>query len=122
MDRVESVGVGLAMMGIVWGVYSQALPPMVDQRAAPPGEPHSTQQEKIARWTAAGLVGMVSLITMDATVFILGGSAVIAFSWMYRHANFGCDPMGPTSLPSSRNLAAASVSVDGVGGQASVGY
>jgi hypothetical protein len=44
----------------------------------------------------------LSLITRDATVFILGGSAVVLFSWLHRHAN-AVDPMTKTPIiPSSR--------------------
>lgn len=117
MEAAASVGVGVAMMGVVYAVYNQALPSIVDQRAAPMNEPDSTSAEKTARWVAAGLVIGVSLVTMDATVFILGGSAVVGFSWMYRHANMAVDHSGPTSQPSSRNLASAGIQV----GEASVG-
>jgi hypothetical protein len=110
MDTAASVAVGLGLAGLVYATYNQALPPIVDQRNAPPGEPESTQAEKTARWTAGGMVAVVSLITMDPTVFIIGATSVVAFSWMYRHANHACEPAGsPTSQPSSRELASIEV-------------
>jgi hypothetical protein len=109
MDRTASVAVGVAMMGVTYAVYDAALPPLVDQRTAPPGEPHSTQAEKAARWVAGGLVVAVSLITMDATVFILGGLSVVGFSWLYRGANHGVNPLGPDMRPSHRNTSVAGV-------------
>src|SRR6185369_8918711 len=105
------------MAGLTYGIYNQALPPLVDQRSAPMNESDSTQAEKTARWTAGGMVVAVSLITMDATVFIIGGLSVVAFSWMYRHANMGVNPMQPNSLPSHRQTVGAEVNA----GQASVG-
>jgi hypothetical protein len=117
MEAAASVGVGVAMMGVVYAVYNQALPSIVDQRGAPMNEPDSTSAEKTARWVSGGLVLAVSLITMDATVFILGGAAVVGFSWMYRHANMAVDHSGPTSQPNSRNLASANVQI----GQAELG-
>jgi hypothetical protein len=92
-------------MGITAFIYNQSVPLLVDQRVAPLNEEHSTASEKTARWVSASLVGLVSLVTMDATVFVLGGASVIAFSWMYRHANMGVNPQGPTSIPSGRSTA-----------------
>lgn len=106
MDTGASVGVGLGLAALVYGIYDACLPPIVDQRNAVPGEPESTQAEKTARWSSAALVAVVSAITMDPTVFILGASMVIIESWMYRHANHAVEPAGsPTSQPSSRQLA-----------------
>jgi len=121
MDRAASVAVGVAMMGVTYAVYNQALPPIVDQRAAPMNEPDSTQAEKTARWTAGLLVVAVSAITWDATVFVLGGVSVIAFSWMYRHANMGVNPMGPTSAPSSRQTVGA-VGQTSIGAHVGINY
>lgn len=118
MDRAASVAIGVAMMGVTYAIYDTALPAVVDQRAAPMNEPDSTSAEKTARWAASALVIGVSLITWDATVFILGASSVIAFSWMYRHANMGVNPNSPAgSTPASRQTVGAEVNV----GQASVG-
>jgi len=117
MDRAASVGVGVAMMGLTVVIYQTSLPPLTDQRVAPLNERNSSASEKTARWVSGALVGLVSLVTMDATVFILGASAVIAESWMYRHANMGVNPLGPTSMPSSRSTAGVEFNV----GQANVG-
>lgn len=103
LDPKTSIAVGLGLMGLVAYTYDQVLPEVADIRVANPGDSHIAAAEKTARWTAAGLVVLVSVIAADATVFIMGGTAVIALSWMHRHANFVHPTQGTVSLPSSRN-------------------
>lgn len=104
LDRKTGVGVGLGTMGIVWGVYGQALPPLADVRTGRPNDSHAAAAEKAARWVSAGLVTAVALITQDKTVFILGATAVIAFSVLYRHANMVEPESSRSMLPSSRTV------------------
>jgi hypothetical protein len=55
-----------------------------------PAQPFDTDvsaARKTAAWTSFGLVGGVSLLAKDPTVFIVGGAATIAFDWWVRHAN-----------------------------------
>lgn len=82
-----SLTVGLATAAVVYGVYMNALPPVVDLRATPANDPQVYGTEKAAAWTAAAVVAGVSLIAKDMTVFIIGGSMVVALSWWNRHAN-----------------------------------
>jgi hypothetical protein len=121
MDSAASVGVGVALIAITGLIYERSCPPLVDQRQAPPGEQNSTAAEKVARWTSAGVVGLVSIVTFDPTVFILGAGGVIVFSWVYRHANHAVNPLGDTSTPSSRNTATVEANVGPVMAGASVG-
>lgn len=104
LKRETAVGVGLAVMGLTWAVYSQVTPRVADLRVSKPNEPNAAAAEKVARWTAGTMVVGVSLITQDATVFVMGALAVISLSWMHRQAN-GTNPMQvgaymPTSVPS----------------------
>jgi hypothetical protein len=115
LPRQQAVGVGLATMGLVWGVYGQIMPSVADLRTGPSGETNATSAEKAARWTSGILVVGIGAITRDATVFIMGGVAVIAFSWLHRHANMVNPSMGSAVLPSSRRV---HESTDGV----SAGY
>ena len=102
LDRKTSVGVGVATMGLVWGVYNQVCPKVADLRASRSGDAAAAASEKTARWTAGMLVVGVSLLTRDATVFILGGTAVVAFSWMHRHANMVNPNTGASTMPTAR--------------------
>jgi hypothetical protein len=82
-----SITVGLATAALVYGIYSNALPNITDIRTANQGDPDVAGAEKGAAWTAAAAVAGVSLIAKDPTVFIIGGSMVVALSWFHRHAN-----------------------------------
>lgn len=107
LDRKTSVAVGLGAMGLVWGVYGQVCPKVADLRVGTPNDADATSAEKAARWTSGALVVGISLITRDATVFIMGGVAVVAFSWLHRHANAVNPTMGSAVTPSSRSVHAA---------------
>jgi hypothetical protein len=104
LERKTSVAVGLGAIALVYGVYDTVMPTVADVRTADPGNRDAAAAEKAARWTAGGLVVGISLVTRDATVFIMGAIGVIAFSWLYRHANQSNPMLGGVSLPSSRNL------------------
>lgn len=88
-----SVGTGLAVGGIAFTVFNMSLPPLTDVRAADPENGDVFRAERTATWVAAAIVTGVALMTKDATVFILGGSTVVALAWLYRHAN----EVSPTS-------------------------
>lgn len=82
-----SIGVGLATMTMVYGVYQHALPPIADIRVAQQKDHDIEAAEKSASWIAAAIVAGVSLITRDATVFVMGGGMLIAMSWWHKHAD-----------------------------------
>lgn len=83
----ESIVVGMTTVTLVYGVYQIALPTLVDERVADSANPDLQSSERLAAWASASVVAGVSLLTKDATVFILGGIAVVALSWMHRHAD-----------------------------------
>lgn len=102
LDSKTSVAIGLGTMGLVWGIYGQVVPKVADLRVHASNDRDAASAEKAARWTSGGAVVAIALITRDPTVFIMGGTAVIAFSWLHRHAN-AVDPMTKTPIiPSSR--------------------
>jgi hypothetical protein len=83
----SSVAVGLATGGIAFTIFNMSLPPLTDVRAAEPQNGDVFSAERTATWVAAALVTGVSLMTQDATVFIISGSVVVVLAWLYRHAN-----------------------------------
>lgn len=103
-DRKTALAIGLATMGLVAYTYDQILPEVTDIRAAPEGNSTIASAERAARFTSAGLVIGISVISRDATVFIMGAVAVIALSWLHRHANMVNPTTGRLSLPSSRAM------------------
>jgi len=82
-----SLPVGLATAAVVYGIYQNGLPPVVDIRTAPQNHPDVEGAERAAAWTSAVVVAGISLIAKDPTVFVIGGAMVVALSWWHRHAN-----------------------------------
>jgi hypothetical protein len=93
LQKESSVAIGLAAGGIAFTVFNMSLPPLTDIRAADPENGDVFAAERTATWVAAAIVTGVGLITSDATVFIIGGTVVVAMAWLYRHAN----EVNPTS-------------------------
>jgi predicted NBD/HSP70 family sugar kinase len=83
----ESVMGGLAVGSVVYAIYSNATPPITDIRASAPNDDHIAASRKQAAIMSAGIVGAISLIAKDATIFIIGGGIIIAMDWWTRHAN-----------------------------------
>lgn len=81
-----SLPVGLATGALVWAIYQGALPPLVDTRVVEPGDRDLAGAERSATWTAAAIVSGISLIAKDPTVFVLGGSLVVAMAWLHRYS------------------------------------
>lgn len=82
-----SVGIGLATGALAFTVFNMSLPPVTDIRVAEPENDDIATAERASTWIAAGICVGVSLITGDATVFVISGSIVVAMAWLYRHAN-----------------------------------
>jgi hypothetical protein len=97
-----SVSVGLATAAVVYAVYSNATPSITEIRAAKPNDSDVEASRKMASWLSAGVVGGISLITKDPTIFIIGGGMVIALDWYTRHANLVNPTVGKaTSMAAS---------------------
>lgn len=96
-----SLTVAAATGALVFGIYTNALPPVVDIRTAPANHPDVASAEKGAAWMAAAAVSAIALLAKDMTVFIVGGSMVIAMSWYHRHANV-VDPEYSMAVPLAR--------------------
>lgn len=86
LPRTQSVAVGLASVGLVAVIYGQFCPRGVDLAAGPAHDEIAAKQEKVARWTSAGLVVGLALVTRDTTVTVMGAGAVVLFSLQHRYA------------------------------------
>lgn len=82
-----SLGVGLGTGAVVAAIYFNALPPMVDVRVGPSQNKDVGAARKAAAWTSAGIVGGISLLAKDPTIFAVGAGFIIVLDWWYRHAN-----------------------------------
>lgn len=95
-----SLGVGLATAALVYATYNGALPSVADVRVAKPNNPDVNAARRLAAWTSAGVVGAVSLMAKDPTVFVIGGAMVIALDWWHRYA----DQVNPTISKVAGNI------------------
>lgn len=93
-----SLPVGLATAAVVYVVYDHALPNITDARVGGMNDDHLWAAEKQASIVSVAVVGGISLIAKDPTVFIIGGLMTIALSWWHRHANMVDPATGKLNL------------------------
>lgn len=82
-----SVMVGVSTAALVGFVYSYGVPNVATIHATAPQDVNVDAGRKKAAWTSAAAVALLSLITRDKTVFVIGGLAVVALDWHARLAN-----------------------------------
>lgn len=82
-----SVLTGLATATVVYGIYQNSMPSAADIRSLDANNSDIAKSERTASWASAGIVAGVSLIARDPTIFIIGGTMVVAMAWLHRHAN-----------------------------------
>jgi hypothetical protein len=87
MKPDQEVSIALATGVMAYGAYQLALPSMADIRSLEPNNKDIQSSERVAAWTAAGLVSLVALLTKSPAVFSVGGLVVIASSWTTKHAD-----------------------------------
>lgn len=114
-----SLPVGLATAGVVYAIYQNALPPVVDVRSAQPGNADVQGSEKLATWTALGVVSGISLLAKDPNVLIMGGITMIVLAWWHRHADMVIPEIGK-AVPGSTVHEAQQVSDDNMDGSGDV--
>jgi hypothetical protein len=83
----SEVSIALATAALAYGAYQVALPSVADVRSLEKGNADVQAAERTAAWISAVLVSGVALITKSPSVFVIGGSVVIASSWTHRHAD-----------------------------------
>lgn len=101
MKAEASLGMGLAVGVLVWGIYQHSVPALVDHRVGDVGDVNAAAAERAATWTAAAVVAGVSLIAKDPTVFVIGGSIMVVKSFLHRHANLVNAVTGRATAPGS---------------------
>jgi hypothetical protein len=79
------------------------MPTTTDILVGPQGDPDIARMQRAATWISIAAVSGISLIARDPTVFVLGGSMVIALTVWNHVANWN-DPDGVSSAPSNRAL------------------
>lgn len=106
------ISIALATSVMAYGAYQFALPSVADIRSLEPNNKDIQSSERVAAWTAAGIVGLVSLFTKSPSVFMIGGLTVIGTSWTVRHA----DQVNTISKKASTLVPASATGDEGVVG------
>lgn len=82
-----SIAIGIATMIAVWAIYNRSLPDAATMHATNANDINIEAGRKKATYTAAGAISVITLLTKDVNVFILGGVTLVALDFQARHAN-----------------------------------
>jgi hypothetical protein len=82
-----SLPIALATGAVVYGIFQTHLPPVAESKVTMPGNQHLQSSRRTATWTAAAVVGGISLLAADPTIFIVGGTMVAVLDFTHRHAD-----------------------------------
>jgi hypothetical protein len=79
------VGVGISALDLL--IFSHFVPSLTDVRSANPQNGDVETARRQATLYCVGINGLVSLMTRDWNVFLIGGMTTAAMSWLVVHAN-----------------------------------
>lgn len=82
-----SIAIGLATGIAVWAIYDHSLPSTGVIQATDAHDVNIEAARKKAVITSAGILSVITLLTKDVNVFILGGIVLGALDFHTRHAN-----------------------------------
>lgn len=82
-----SVAIGIATGIAMYAIYDHALPPGSVIQATDANDVNIEASRKKAVITSAGVLSVITLLTKDVNVFILGGVVLFALDFNTRHAN-----------------------------------
>lgn len=82
-----SIAIGIATMVGVTFIYNSQLPAGAIIHNTNANNENIDASRKKATWTAAGVLSIITLLTRDVNVFILGGVTLAALDFSARHAN-----------------------------------
>lgn len=82
-----SIAIGLATGVTIWAIYDRSLPDSATMHATDAGDINIESGRKKAVYTSAAVLGVVTLLTKDVNVFILGSVILFALDMHTRHAN-----------------------------------
>ena len=94
-----SIVAGLATGIMVYAVYDRSLPNAATMHATDAGDINIEAARKKAAWTSAGVLSVVTLLTRDVNVFVLGAVVLFALDMHTRHANMSNPDTGDLVSP-----------------------
>jgi hypothetical protein len=98
----ESLATGAALAFGIIALYDHFMPNIADQKAAPANLNVLDKARFHATIVACAIVGGVSVLAKDPTIFVIGGTTVVALDFAHRHAN-AVNPATQQVAPASAN-------------------
>lgn len=99
LNPSSTVAIGIGLGAVDAFIFSTHLPNIADVRSA---DPQNTDVDTCRR-QAAGLCiainGVVSVMTRDWDVFLIGGIVTVGMAWLYVHANSVHPSTGTMTAP-----------------------
>lgn len=99
LNPEHSVAIGVGIGAVDLFIFEKHLPPIADIRTANQGNTDIETARKQATWLCIGVNGLVSVMTRDWNVFLIGGLVTASMSWLYAHANAVNPETGKMSAP-----------------------
>jgi hypothetical protein len=104
-----SLTLGVATAAMVFGTYSLSLPSTATVSATAPNDSNLESSRKKAALISSIVVAGVALIARDKTIFVLGGTVLIALDWHARHAIMAHPETGEVVNPTTAYTPASNV-------------
>jgi hypothetical protein len=105
LNPSQSVAIGVGMGALDLWIFNQHLPATADIRTAPPGNTDVETSRRQATIMAVGVNGLVSVMTRDWNVFLIGGAVTAAMSILIAHANAVHPSTGTMKAPGEQTTA-----------------
>jgi|SRR5580658_3505482 hypothetical protein len=99
----ESLATGAALAFGIIALYDHFMPSVADHKAAPANLDVLDKSRLHATGVAVAIVAGVSLLAKDPTIFVIGGTTIVALDFSHRYANASDQgqPIAPANNPTS---------------------
>jgi hypothetical protein len=87
LNPSQSVAIGVGIGVVDAFIFQQHLPPMADIRTATPQNTDVDAARRQATGMCIAVNGLVSVMTRDWNVFLIGGVVTVGLSYLTAHAN-----------------------------------
>ena len=101
----HSVAVGVAIGAVDVFIFNQHIPNFADIRSAQPLNDDVDAGRRQATIMCTAVNGLVSLMTRDWNVFLIGGIVTVGLSWFAAHANAVNPQTGKLNAPGGESIA-----------------
>jgi hypothetical protein len=104
LNPSQSVAIGVGIGVVDLFIFDKHLPAIADVRTAEPQDTDIDAARRSATLQCIAVNGLVSLMTRDWDVFLIGGAITAAMSWTFAHANTVHPATGTTQAPGEMSL------------------